>query len=179
MTIESTVAASSTVEAFVHKKQKEILQRKGLWSGRRRVTECAVREDRLELGASTIRATEATGGPRGSFTVEALRGCSPVASFEWSYSVRGDNEVWRVRASRRERGGRVLAGKLTYDGRGSSKDRLSSDPGLVEVFFWLFRDERVATPDWVGGLSFTGAKTQYALITIDDCVPCDTPFCSC
>lgn len=179
MTTKTDTSSSADPEAFVKKEQQDILEKLGLWDGCSRITDKPVKNDPLNLLVSTIRTTEVTGGPMGTYKVEALRNCFPVVSFQWTYMIRGDNEFWKVRATRSDDCGSVFAGEITYDANGTCTDCLSRDNAFVRTFVWLFKDEQTATPFWLGEPFFT-LGGRWKLITKNSCPACDSgPFCNC
>lgn len=177
---KSVDSNSLSQQAFVNKEQEDILKKLGLWKGARKITEKAVNNDSLNLIVSTIRTTEVTGGAMGTYKVEALRDCVPMVSFQWTYMIRGDNELWKVQASRRDNEGTILSGEITYDSSGTREDCLSSDDALVRAFVWLFGAEQTAAPFWLGEFSLAAGKSRWELITKSSCPACSSGiFCNC
>lgn len=146
----------------------------GFCAGGTQVHNQPVRRDSLSLGASAIRTTEITQGPRGSYKVEALRRGSPVASLEWSYSVRDGVEEWKISGSRNGQRGNTL----TFDTNGRREGGFS-DKFFFELSDWLFKGEGVPSPLWLGELGLTSGTDQWQLLSRDDCVSCSFPGCNC
>jgi len=142
-----------------------------------------VKNDQLNLGISTLRSNEVKKENHGDFKIEALKKDGSVMfSFEWTYTIQGKDEIWKVLATRTTDRDNLISGELTYgikNGKEFEKDNLSKDEQFVEMFYWIFKKDKEASnyPSWLGEFSFTA--NQYQLLSRDDCVSCDTPFCSC
>lgn len=167
-------------EAYASERARKVLEKKGLWDHRYTLDEVEVSCDPFDLGIDKLRAVAETGGATGSLSVTAMAGCRVVASFSWRYQIRGDDETWLLSAERRPHDGSVHCAEAAYGLNGGLFDNISEDSLMVRLFAWMIRDVGTAQglmPDWAG--SFSAGASQYALITIDDCVSCDTPFCNC
>lgn len=150
----------------------------GLCAGVSHVDETPVKRDSLALGATSIRTTETTEGPQGSFRVEALASGSPVASLEWSYSIVKGVEEWTITGTQTFATGSVYVESLTFDTNGRSDGGFPS-PFFFDLSDWLFQKERVGSPLWLGDLGLTAGVDQWQLLSREDCVACDFPGCNC
>lgn len=167
-------------DAYASDRSREILRKNGLWDYRSTQTAMEVNGDPFDLAIDKIQVTSQTGGAAGEFAVTAFAGCRTVVSFTWRYALRGDDENWMIFAELRDPDGTVRCAEAAYGKSGGTMDNISKEPKFVRFFEWMVRENAARAgmlPDWAG--NFSAASGQYALITIDDCVSCDTPFCNC
>lgn len=157
---------------------KDGVCKSGLCASGTEIRELPINKDSLSLGASTIRTTEVTEGLTGTYKVEAMKGDSPVASLEWSYSIIGEVEEWSIRGTRIDQYGRIKEEKLIFDTNGKREGSCSGE-FFFRFFDWLFRNEEVPSPLWLGGLGLTAGANKWALLHLDRCTPCDFPGCNC
>lgn len=166
--------------AYASDRTREILRKRGLWDYRSTEVDMEVNGDPFDLSIDKIQVTSQTGGADGGFAVSAFAGCRRVASFTWRYALTGDDENWMIFAEQRDPDGTVRCAEAAYGKSGGTMDNISKDSKFVRLFTWMVREQAAtagALPDWAG--NFSAAASQYSLITIDDCVSCDTPFCNC
>jgi hypothetical protein len=167
-------------DAHVSEPAREILKKKGLWDYKSSCADMEICGDPFDRSIDRLVVATETGGASGSVSVTAQAGARRVARFTWHYRLQGDRESWLINAERREPDGTVCCAETAYDQNGGVFDNISKDEMLTRLFRWMVPEVAVPAgmmPDWAG--SFSAGSTQYALITIDDCVACDTPFCSC
>lgn len=140
------------------------------------VTHIPAKQDPLRLGVSTLRLTEISDGPNGTFKIEGLVKNEAVIGLEWTYAIGKGTERRVVSGFHTTSYSAPMTAALLYDGNGVIRDTITKDSFYTNVLRWLRGTEQLPAPDWSG--NYFAGSSLLDLITMP-CTSCEGEWCSC